>query len=406
MPFGIDGIHEAEYINSPLNSRLVRILFLALDVNLSGITGDSSHVRELANSLSRIGNELALVGYIPEDSKDGVPSLEENNRITLHVPTSRRGMSILRFCSRVIREFKPDVIYERRFSAKIGATLSVIHKLPLVIEINGLVEEELETIGDTKQAKKVSGRTRRTLRKRFFSRARKIVAVTEGIKSGLHEGYRVPLEKMVVVHNGANTELFKPMDKDFCRRELNLKEDGKYLLFVGNLISWQGIDDVIKAVPNVLEAIPEAELLIVGDGPQREELEKLAGSLNLSEVIRFTGFVPYDRVPLYMGASDICVAPKKVLGSGYSPLKLYEYMACGRPVVASKVEGFQVLEEGAGLLFEPDNVEEIASKSVGLLSDQELMDSMGKRGRKIAEEEYSWRVVAERVSGVLQEVVK
>ncbi len=384
----------------------MRILFLALDVDLSGKTGDSSHVRELANSLSGIGNTLALVGYLPEDLKGGVPALEENDGISIHVPKRRQGMSILRFCSRLIRNFRPDVIYERRFSAKIGATLGAIHKLPLVIEINGLVDEELETIGKTKQAKKVSGRTRRTLRKRFFSRAEKIVAVTKGIKTGLNERYGIPLEKMVVVHNGANTELFKPMDKDLCRRELNLKKDGKYLLFVGNLIPWQGVDDIIKAIPSVLEAIPDSELLIVGDGPQRDELEKLAENLGLTEVIRFTGFVPYDRVPLYIGASEVCLAPKKVLGSGYSPLKLYEYMACGRPVIASRVEGFQVLEDGAGLLFEPDNVEELATKSVELLSDQELMDSMGQRGRKIVEEEYSWKVVAERVTNVLQGVVK
>lgn len=383
----------------------MRILFLTLDVDLSGITGDASHVRELADSLSDIGNTLALVGYIPEDSSGGVPALEENDRIFLHVPRRRRSLSILRFCSRVIRDFKPDVIYERRFSAKMGATLSVIHRLPLVIEINGLVDEELETLGKTEQARKMSGRTRKTLRKRFFSRAKKIVTVTKGIKTGLHERYGIPLEKMVVVHNGANTELFKPMDKDLCRRELNLNKDGKYLLFVGNLVPWQGVDDVIKAIPSILETIPETELLIVGDGPQRNELEKLARTLGLSEAISFTGFVSYDSVPTYMGASEICFAPKKVLGSGYSPLKLYEYMACGRPVIASRVEGFQLLEEGAGLLFEPGNVEELASKSVELLSDQELMHSMGQRGRKIAEEEYSWKVVAGRVTDVLKGVI-
>jgi glycosyltransferase involved in cell wall biosynthesis len=372
---------------------------------MCGRTGDSIHVRELAASLSKVGNSVTLVGHTPEDSLDQVPSLFKGLDVSVHIPQKRSDVAILRFCSRLVKEHKPEVIYERRYSPKLGAGLSMLHKLPLVVEINGLVEEEMEILGRAQDARKVSGKARKSLRKRFFTRASKVVAVTEGIRKGIHRLYGIPVSRMTVVHNGANTDLFRPMSKDSCRKELGLDPNRTYLCFVGNLVPWQGVDRVIRAVPKVGETIPQVSLLIVGEGDQREELERLAQDLRLSDSVHFVGNVPYEEVPLYINASDICLAPKIALSSGYSPLKLYEYMACARPVVASRVPGFEILEEGAGLLFDPGDVEDLSSKIVALIPDREKMDSMGAKGREIVEREYSWMAVAERIFGVLEEVV-
>lgn len=383
----------------------MRILLLALDVNMCGRTGDSIHVRELAASLSKVGNSVTLIGHAPKDSLDQVPSLFEGMDVSVHIPHKRSDVATLRFCSQLVKEFKPEVIYERRYSPKLGAGLSMLHKLPLVVEINGLVEEEMEILGHAQDARKVSGKARKSLRKRFFTRASKVVAVTEGIRKGLHRLYGIPLNRMTVVHNGANTDLFRPMNKDSCRKQLGLDPNRTYLCFVGSLVSWQGVDGIIRAIPKVGETIPQVNLLIVGEGAQREELERLAQDLRLSDSVHFVGNVPYEEVPLYINSSDICLAPKIALSSGYSPLKLYEYMACARPVVASRVPGFEILEEGAGLLFDPGDVEDLSSKIVTMISDREKMDSMGAKGREIVEKEYSWIAVAKRISGVLEEVV-
>ncbi|UCD92968.1 MAG: glycosyltransferase family 4 protein [Methanobacteriota archaeon] len=382
----------------------MRILFLALDVNLNGRTGDSIHTRELVVSLSGAGQEVALVGSAPEGLDEDVSNIFEEAGVSVHIPKSTGNLATLRFCSRITREFRPEVIYERRFSPKLGAGLSMLHKLPLVVEVNGLLEEELEIQGRGEEARKVSGKARKSLRKRFFDRAGKIVAVTDGIKTGLEGLYNIPSGKITVVHNGANTNLFRPMDKSSCREKLGLDADKHYLCFVGILLWWQGVDDIIRAVPKVEENIPGVDLMIVGDGAQRKELEDLVQDLGLSESVHFTGRVPYEKVPIYMNASDVCLAPKRVLSSGYSPLKLYEYMACGKPVIASRVAGFEILEKGAGLLFEPENVDDLSSNIVKVLSDRELMDSMGVEGRRIVEKEYSWRAVGERISSLLREV--
>lgn len=383
----------------------MRVLFLALDVDLCGRTGDSIHVRELTSSLSQMGHDISLVGYAPKDSLKEVNALFKGTDTHVHIPEERGDIATLKFCSQVVRKSRPDVIYERRFSPKLGAALSALHNLPLVVEVNGLVEEELEIQGRGEEARKVSGKARKSLRKRFFRRAEKIVAVTDGIKTGLRELYGIPLERIAVVHNGANTDLFRPMDRASCREDLDLDLEKHYLCFVGILVWWQGIDDIIRAVPGVNERIPQTELLIVGDGAQRKELEDIALDLELSESIHFVGKVAYEEVPLYINASDLCLAPKRVLSSGYSPLKLYEYMACAKPVVASRVAGFEILEQGAGLLFDAGDVESLSSTIVSMLSDRESMDSMGATGRRIVEKEYSWKTVAGKIANVLQEVV-
>ena len=107
-----------------------------------------------------------------------------------------------------------------------------------------------------------------------------------------------------------------------------------------------------------------------------------------------------------MCACDICLAPKHGLKSGYSSLKLFEYMACGRPVVASRASGHEAVEESqCGILVDPSNTAEMAAAIISLLQDDELRKEMGKKGRYYIEENLNWVSVAKRVAAVCQEVI-
>ena len=122
--------------------------------------------------------------------------------------------------------------------------------------------------------------------------------------------------------------------------------------------------------------------------------------------MRFTGAVSYEKIPLYINAGDVCVVPKIPLKSGYSPLKLYEYMACGRPVIATRTEGFEILEEkNAGLLVNPENSQQFANAIIQLLTDKELGSRMGEHGRTYVVENHSWEIIARRVADVCESVV-
>src|SRR5690606_2863783 len=146
--------------------------------------------------------------------------------------------------------------------------------------------------------------------------------------------------------------------QEICRKELGLELETPYVCFVGNLAPWQGVEYLVKAAPSILSRFPECHFLIVGDGVMKDNLLKLCRELGVEDKFIFTGVVAYDRVPLYINASDICAAPFILARNakiGLSPLKLYEYMACGKTVVASNISGVSdVLEaSGGGILVPP-----------------------------------------------------
>ena len=122
---------------------------------------------------------------------------------------------------------------------------------------------------------------------------------------------------------------------------LNLSPTSPIVCFTGSLFPYQGVDLLIRAAPAILARDPAILFLIVGDGPRLRESMDLVKESEVAGSFHFTGRVPYQKVPLYINAADLCVAPKKPILSGYSPLKLYEYMACGKPVIADENGGFR-----------------------------------------------------------------
>ena len=135
------------------------------------------------------------------------------------------------------------------------------------------------------------------------------------------------------------------------RAELRLEESEKYVCFVGNLAAWQGVEFLIYAAPLILEKCPDVRFLVVGDGAMKNKLLEITSELGLSDKIIFTGRVPYESVPLYINAADVCVAPfikGRNAKIGLSALKTYEYLACGKPIVASSIPGVKDLIELSG----------------------------------------------------------
>jgi len=199
------------------------------------------------------------------------------------------------------------------------------------------------------------------------------------------------------------------MEPGAARRRLEWPE-APWVVFVGNLVAWQGLDTLVRAAPEVIEACG-ARIAIVGDGQMRSTLETLAENLGIADRVVFVGSVPYEDVPTYIGAASACVAPftrARNEAIGLSPLKVYEYLACGRPVVASGVPGISELlqRSGAGLLVPPDDPRALAATLREVLEDPTRAREMGDRGRAFAVNECSWGRTAESVERVLKSAVQ
>ncbi|MBP6084109.1 MAG: glycosyltransferase family 4 protein [Candidatus Planktophila sp.] len=205
-------------------------------------------------------------------------------------------------------------------------------------------------------------------------------------------------KEMVKIAPGIDTAHFIPQpDGMQKRKELGL-QDKKIIISVGRLVHRKGQDKLIEAMPEVLRKIPNAHLLIVGEGPYKNHLEKLVNKLSLKENITFAGRIMYDRLPSYLSAADLFAMPSRsrffgleVEGLGIVYL---EASACGIPVLAGNSGGAPdaVLEGVTGFCVDGTNVAEIASAVIEICSDAERASHMGAAGRNWIVDQWRWDI--------------
>jgi glycosyltransferase involved in cell wall biosynthesis len=267
--------------------------------------------------------------------------------------------------------------------------LSKIYRIPLVVEINGLTYDEFK-LSKFGFINIIFASITEPLNFRYSDG---LIAVTPGIKDVLQTKYSS--QRISVIENGVNTELFKPINQEKARDQLKLNQNVTYLCFVGSLSLWQGVHRIIYAAEKILKKYSNIQFLIVGDGVLLKDLINVSKKLGVYEHFIFTGSVPYELVPFYINSSDICLVPKIKMPSGYSPLKLYEYLSCGKPVIATRTEGFEFLEDvQAGLLTDTDNIEAFADCIFTLINDIDKRITMGENGRNYVFAAHSWNHVA------------
>jgi glycosyltransferase involved in cell wall biosynthesis len=399
----------------------LKILFLDMVWPLYLADGSLIHRYELVSNLARLDNEIHIFTtdktFLSDISNIHCHYVPPGSFFSLTVNYFKRYLGLL--SSETF-----DVLYTRNpnFGFLSGVCCKSRFK-EMVYELNGIPEDESslfrtknEDGSSSRQGNKdgfsfskayitVQSRIKLFILNKALKFSDRIIAVTPGIKSNLEKVFCIPGEKIIVVSNGANTSLFKPLDQRACRKELSLDPEICYICFVGNLAPWQGIEYLVKAAPSIISRFPECRFLIVGDGVMKNELLKLSRELGVEDKFIFTGVVPYDRVPIYINASDVCAAPfifARNAKIGLSPLKLYEYMACGKPVVASNISGVSDALEASkgGIPVLPENPDALSEAVLKLLENPDLRIKLGLKGLSYVTENYSWYCVAKQVDRI------
>jgi glycosyltransferase involved in cell wall biosynthesis len=200
--------------------------------------------------------------------------------------------------------------------------------------------------------------------------------------------------------SGANIELFKPLDKRQCRLKLKLSSIKTYIVFTGTLLKHQGVDILIEAAPKLIQHVPSIIFIIIGEGPMKDVWLKKAKNFGVQEHFIFTGQVEYEKVPIWIGSSDLCVAPFKKNTGLRSPVKIFDYMSCGRPVIASKINGTTDIfsNSSAILLVEPEEPTFFAHAIIDILNNFEKAKEMGQNGRDLVEKKYDRKKLANTIS--------
>jgi glycosyltransferase involved in cell wall biosynthesis len=307
---------------------------------------------------------------------------------------------------------RPEVLYLRQNSFPFfPIALCKILNIHSIVEVNGLVMDELSVSPDSKSfAYRVFSFLALRSERFNYKYCDRIVSVTDKLKDELVKLYSVPEEKVIVINNGANTDIFKPLDQEKSREKLKLDNSKKYVCFVGHLAAWQGVEFLIYSAPYILKECPDVRFLVVGDGVMKEKLLKIASETGVTDKFTFTGRIPYENVPVYINAADVCVAPfikDRNSKIGLSALKTYEYLACGKPIVASDIPGVKDLIDlsGGGISVPSENPEELARAVIELISDQKMQNIMGEQGRKYVIENHSWDGVAKKILGICHEII-
>lgn len=362
--------------------------------------GGATHQSELINSLSQRLNVYMIHQRKPISLKTAVclPQVTKQefrwfNSLSYLLRSTFLGLNI-------IKKKKIKLIYVRHGIATLpGIIIGKLSNLPVILEVNGIISEEITLQNHNKRLVVWLLHKIERIGTNYSSR---IITVTDGLKEYFIKTYGKDSRNIIVIPNGANTNTFTPKNTLECRRALKLKPQYHYIVFVGSLMPWQGVEYLVKAMPIVVKEVNDVQLLVIGSGPKEEELRKLAVANDVSGAIKFIGAVPYEKIPGYINAGDVCAAPfirARNQEIGVSPLKIYEYAACGKPVISSKIKDLDFISrEGMGLLVEPENLEALGDALISVLGDPDLAASMGNKGREVVKEKYGWDKAADKVA--------
>jgi glycosyltransferase involved in cell wall biosynthesis len=386
----------------------MRICYLCSDLGIpiNGIKGASAHARGFVRALSSAGHEVAIIS----SDQDGAPAFEipirripqtnifdflsdaESPRVFRALKHICNNVNTEQVMERVIHEFGPDLIYERYSPfAAAGSAVSRKHDIFHILEVNALLSLEGKTY-----RKQALQEAIEYLEMEAFRLSSLIITVSDVLKEDIISS-GIPPEKIITIPNGVDDIFFK-------KPSGNLRQgfNGKCVIgFVGSLKPWHGIESLIECF-RLLADDPVFHLLVVGEGNMMKMLKKL--QKEFPEQVTLAGGVAHEQVPEYIDAMDITVAPYPPFEKFYfSPLKILEYMARGKAVIASDQGQIRdMIDHGeTGWLIRPGDTDELVSAIRLLSADLDLRRKLGRRAEAAAEKQHSWH---HRIAMILQHV--
>ena len=395
----------------------MRIAYLSADYGIPvyGNKGASIHVRELSGALQCAGHEVRIYttrlgGEVPAgfevpvrevrlgrsrkglvETMKGDPAISEPMLKEMRAMLS--GIALVQELMPELLAWRPEAIYERySLMSTAGIDLARALNIPLVLEVNAPLAAEAETHRGLGFRHTVHETERRILRT-----ADHVVAVSDHLRGWL-VGCGVAPDRITVTPNRVNIARFA--------RAGNLSADRPTVGFVGTLKAWHGTETLVRAIGKLHRERGEGapELRIIGDGPQRERLDAIAHEEGIAHLVRISGMVDHAEMPARIGAMDIAVAPYNPQPDFYfSPLKLFEYMAAGRAIVAADIGQIpEIIRHGeSGLLVPPGDVDALAASIGRLIDDPALAATLGRNARRDAVANHGWERNAQIVTGLI-----
>ena len=404
----------------------MNILYVCSDsgIPVLGRKGASVHVRSLAAAFTRAGHSVVVATpllakspweapaaieahlmHVPADETvlaavETVRGYNESIGTTNTVPSElRRILYNQQLSAKLVRRFRelpPDFVYERAaLYSTAGVAIARAAGVPLVVELNAPLAIEQSSYRGSQLPDLAAHAERTTLLSADY-----VLTVSATLREHVLTLGVAP-DRAIVVPNGVDTDRFTPADDGAAARARWGIGRGPVLGFVGGLRPWHGVRAFGSLLERLVARHPDLQLVIAGDGPLRRDLTDDFVRRGLAGHVIFTGALDHDDVPALVRTFDVALAPYERADHAFyfSPLKLFEYMACGIPVVAAAIGQIgDVISDGVnGLLYEPGDSDELASACERLLGDAVQRRQLGRAAAGTIHSTFTWKENARRI---------
>ena len=361
-------------------------------------SGSYVHNYMLAYHLSHIkGIELHII-MIGDENKQ----FKNKNNLIIHMIKRRKFGSIpfftpmlLQNIKRKVIEINPDVVHGLSTSYIYSPVIASLRdKYPTVLTVYGIAAIERKyNRAEYKRARQFIADFVSIINERYvLSKIQNIITITPSIKNLISKWTK---SKIYCVQDGIEFGKIQGFQSH--------KSEKTDILFLSSLEKLKGVDVLIKALPMVLNSVPDLSVYIAGRGPQEDELKRLVKELNLEAHVNFLGFISDEKEKYsYYKACKVVVAPSRW---DCQPYAVTEGAASGKPIIASDMSNPALLDDGkAGFIFQSENVVDLANKIIKLLKDDKLREAMGKAALEKAKE-CDWNRIVDRYVEIYKEVI-
>ena len=351
---------------------------------------------DIANSLAKIGHDVSVLTpnlewdgpkYEPEvDSKVDIIRVNVPSKNNLKIAARRCKSPLIEKGIELGRNKKFDFIFTifHPFHMAPNAAVSIGEKLgiPVIVKIDDAVYEKSTGL------KSIQRKVEKILSAKTLNKSSKILVANNETKEIVNEFYDVSPEKIEIMPNGIDTKIF----------HTSVIKKSKMILFSGVMYNHRGIDVLLNAAPTVIKKIPEVKFVLLGDGPELDNLKKIAENLKIEKNIEFKGWIKRDEVMNYLADASIAIGPLRstTVTKNALPIKVLEYMASSLPILSQKdtlANDVLVDDENGYSVTDP---EDLATKIIHILENNEKRIKMGTKSYEMSLK-FDWENVAKKI---------
>ncbi len=353
------------------------------------------NLRKLDNSVEIITREWSGREYNDAQYPFPVHRLPDENW------KSRKYFRIYKYLQKIADGKEPPVFICANWKMAIplwwfNSLRSAKKKFPFIIIVHGLDAFERRSFNEWMMRKTLNSASY------VVSGARNVAQIVSD-----EHGYS---REIPIINYGVDTDIFKPMnvEREFFEK-YKIPQDKKILLSLGRLVERKGFDNVLKSLPAVIEKFDNFIYLIAGRGRYEPELRKIADKSDLSDKVKFLGFVPDEDVPKMYNIADVFAMPSREIGTDIEGFGItyLEANACKKPVIAGDSGGVpDAVENGLnGILIPPEDIGAIADAIIKLLTDEIFAKKLGEQGYERVHEKFLWSMTAEKFLNLIEKIV-